>query len=117
MKIEELQKSIDFDLKKVEECIRSLEKILQDQNLNVGELLLVYGNLGYKMGANLRRALSDPKFKSEPPDLDILNKLYYTNASIDVALMITSLQIVSWIDDLENEAKEIKQTVRKSQIS
>jgi len=100
MKIEELKESEDFDLEKVTHLIQEVEKMLSEQSLNVGELLLFYGNLGYKVGANLRRELFDKDFKSEPPDTDLLNQLYYASATPDVATMLTGLHVISWVDDL-----------------
>ena len=75
MKLSELESSEQFDTSKVSECIGELEQVLAKHNMNVGELLLVYGNLGYKLGANLRKACYDAQFISEPTDTEILEFL------------------------------------------
>ena len=108
MKLSELEQSELFDTDKIGQCISDLEQVLTKHNLNVGELILTYGNLGYKLGANLRRACYDKDFISEPPNPEELNKLYYSQPTEDIALMLTSLTILSWIDDLQ------KQTEKKS---
>ena len=107
MKFSELESSKEFDTERVQKCLASIESILASTNLNVGELLLLYGNLGYKLGANLRRAVYDEDFVSEPPNIEELNKLYYSNPTEDVALMLTGLTITSWPNDLlKREKKE-----------
>jgi hypothetical protein len=106
MNLSELESSKEFDTERVQKCLALIENILASTSLNVGELLLLYGNLGYKLGANLRRALYDKDFISEPPNIEELNKLYYSNPAEDVALMITGLTVTSWLDTiLEREKK------------
>jgi hypothetical protein len=100
MKLSELQSSNQFDTEKVSKCISELEQVLAKHDMNVGELLLTYGNLGYKLGANLRKACYDASFVSEPPDTEKLNELYYTDFTEDVALMLTGLTVTSWVDEL-----------------
>jgi hypothetical protein len=89
----------------VGQTIQDIEAVLSKANLTVGELLLVYGNLGYRLGANLRRACYDDKFVSEPPNLEKLNKLYYINPTEDIALMLTGLTVTAWVQSLENKEK------------
>lgn len=103
MKLSELEQSELFDTEKISQCIADLEQVLTKHNLNVGELLLCYGNLGYKLGANLRRAYRDKDFVSEPPNVELLNQLYYSEPTEDVALMLHSLTALSWVDTLINK--------------
>lgn len=105
MKLSELQDSDLFDTDKIGSCIADLEQVLTKHNLNVGELLLTYGNLGYKLGANLRRNCRDDSFVSEPPNVELLNELYYTEPTEDIALMLTALTIIGWVDNLINQDK------------
>lgn len=93
----------EFDNDKISACIRDLEQVLAKHSMSVGELVLAYGNLGYKLGANIRRQTMDKNFVSEPPDIELLNKLYYLGATIDIALMINALHVASWIEDLDSE--------------
>jgi len=67
-------KEIEIENQKIADCVLALEKVLQDQKMTVAELLLTYGNLGYKLGANLRQTIFDKDFVSEPP-----NVLYCSN--------------------------------------
>lgn len=105
MKLSELKSSKEFDTERVQECLQQMEEILASTNLNVGEILLLYGNLGYKLGANLRRAIYDKDFISEPPNIEELNKLYYSNPTEDLALMLTGLTVTSWLDFLLEREK------------
>jgi hypothetical protein len=100
MKLSELEESESFNTNKITECMSELEQVFAKHNMNVGELLLTYGNLGYKLGANIRRSCRDKNFISEPPNPEELNKLYYSGQTEDVALMLTGLMIVTWVDNL-----------------
>lgn len=106
MKISELEQSDLFDTEKISQCISDLEQVFSKHNLNVGELLLCYGNLGYKLGANLRRAYRDKDFISEPPNTEKLNQLYYSQPTEDVALMLTALTILGWVSNLIEQNKK-----------
>lgn len=106
MKLSELEQSELFDTDKIGQCIADLEQVLTKHSLNVGELLLCYGNLGYKLGANLRRACYEVDFISEPPNTERLNQLYYSNPTEDVALMLTALHIIGWVEDLTNNKNQ-----------
>jgi uncharacterized protein YejL (UPF0352 family) len=100
MKIQQADSS-EFDTDAMAECLSELELVLQRHKLTVGELLLVCGNLLYKLGANVRRNVYEENFIAEPPPLDAINKLYYQNPTVDLALMLTGLTISTWLDDLK----------------
>jgi len=105
MKIEELEKSDQFDTEKIKQCISDLEAVLQKYNFEVGELVLVYGNLGYKLGQNIAREVYNREF-SGTPDIDELQKLYYSNPDIDISLMLSSLNTITWVDDLAKRERK-----------
>jgi hypothetical protein len=78
---------------KVEKTIQKLHAVFNKANLNVQEILLVYGNLGYHLGASLAG------FTNQGPNLEILKKLYYADPTVDVGLMIQGLMITTWEED------------------
>ena len=106
MKLEELNEESGLNKEKIEDCISKLEKVLTENNLTVGEILLTYGNLGYKLGASIRKGIYDSRFVSEPPNTEELGKLYYSNPTPDVALMITGLTVTSWVDSLLKQQEQ-----------
>lgn len=78
--------------KKVEKVIEKLHKIINKSGLNVPEIVLTYGNLGYHLGASMAG------FQYKGPDLETLKREYYLNPTVDVGLMIQGLMITGWED-------------------
>jgi hypothetical protein len=104
-KIKELTTSDELDRDKIEVCIAALEAVFQKHSLSVAELMLTYGNLGYKLGQNIGKQCYDREF-SGPPDLDNLLKMYEQKPDLDVSLMLSSLQMIIWVDNLLNPKEE-----------
>lgn len=92
----------DISISKVDNCLTDLVKIFNKYKLNVKEILLTYGNLGYNLGAAIGG------YKDKGPSVDELELLYATKPTVDVALMINSLQINLWGDDLNKTIENIK---------
>jgi len=105
VKIEELEQSEEFSKDKIQECLIELEKVFQKHTLNVGELILTYGNLGYKLGQNISKEVFN-RTLPDPPNIDELQKLYYSNPAIDISLMLSALNMITWIDDLSKKTEE-----------
>ena len=108
MKIEkDIEKTLAFDPKKVEQCYSDLIEVFQKHRLTTGEILIAYGNLGYALGAAVEG------YKEKGPGPDELKRLYYSKATPGVGLMLSGLTISSWYDTylktkVDEENKENK---------
>lgn len=95
----------NFDAQKCSALYEDLILTFQKHKATVGEILIAYGNLGYALGASIG------EFTEKGPSIEELNKLYYAEPGrLDVALMVTGLQVSSWYDEwqklLEEKVKE-----------
>ena len=94
-KSKDFQKRLEFDPDKVNRAYEKLVKIFQDEKLTVGEILIAYGNLGYTLGASIEG------HQGEGPTTEELQRMYYTNPTPGVALMIQGIHVTSWYGDWE----------------
>lgn len=104
-KMEEASTSEDLDVEKIETCISDLEAVFQKHSLTVAEIVLTYGNLGYKLGQNIGRTCYNREFPG-PPDIDKLLTMYNQRADLDVALMLQATNMIIWIDNLLNPGEK-----------
>lgn len=100
MKIEEPKATLEFDPSKVEACYEELVEVFRKHKLRVGEILIAYGNLGYTLGASVAG------YKAKGPDVEELQKLYYTKPSPGVGLMLQGITITTWYDQYANAKVE-----------
>ena len=102
----------NVDLKKVEQTIKKLHTIFNKANLNIQEILLAYGNLGYHLGASLAGFTGEGPIG---PDTDTLKKLYYVDPTVDVGLMLQGILITQWEQDFTKKPKlsKLAETNRK----
>ena len=77
---------------KIESTLLQIHKILNDAHLNIPELILVYGNLGYQLGA----AIAGYRAGEKGPDVETLQRLHATNPTVDVNLMLQGLLVTEW---------------------
>ncbi len=97
MKIDkQIEKTLAFDPEKVEQCYSDLIDVFRKHKLRVGEILIAYGNLGYALGASVEG------YEGTGPGADELKKLYYTNPSPGVGLMLQGLTITTWYEMYKN---------------
>lgn len=89
-----------FDESKANEALAELIEIFQRKKLTVGEILVVYGNLGYALGASVEG------YDEKGPSISELNQLYYTKPSPGVALMLQGVTVTSWYEDWVKKLKE-----------
>ncbi len=99
-------KRLAFDDERVAKCHEELVEVIRKYNLRVGELLILYGNLGYTLGASIEG------YRDKGPGIDELNQRYYTNPTAGVSLMLTGMTVTSWYDQYAN-AKTSKDTKEK----
>jgi hypothetical protein len=79
---------------KVAKLIDKIIKLLNKSNLNIPELIVLYGNLGYHIGASIAGVST-----KEGPTVEELRKLYYQRPTVDVGLMLQGLMITDWEKD------------------
>jgi len=92
------EKVLEFSPEKVSEAHEKIVDMLKEKKLTVGELLVLYGNLGYTLGASIAG------YKEKGPSPEELEKLYYTGSSdrkkhLGVALMLQGMTVTSWYED------------------
>jgi hypothetical protein len=78
---------------KVGAILTKVMKLLNKNNMTIPELIMFYGNLGYHVGASIAG------YQGTGPSLEELKKLYYSNPTVDVGLMLQGLLITSWEED------------------
>lgn len=87
---------------KAAEALNKILVILKEAKLREKDLVLLYGNLGYSIGASIHGVK-----QGEGPTLDELQKSYYEKPTIGVAMMLQGILTTTWYDNLnENEEKK-----------
>jgi hypothetical protein len=84
---------------------------LDKASLNVPELLSLCGKLLYTIGASMSG------FTKAGPSLEVLEREYYTNPCVDVALMIQGQLISTWIEDYTRNPKLSKLAERMEETN
>ena len=79
--------------KKVKKALQALIKTFNSHNLTVSEMIKVIGQLAYSVGAGVGG------FDSPAPNHTVLEQEYYTNPTVDIALMLQGILIQSWVED------------------
>jgi hypothetical protein len=81
------------DEQKVSAAVEKIMKLLNKTKLNIPELLVLYGNLGYHIGASIAG------LDSKGPNIEELKRAYYQNPTVDVGLMLQGMLITAWEED------------------
>jgi hypothetical protein len=90
--------SLGLNETRCNEMLSSILEIFQKHQPTVGEILLIYGNLGYSLGASIGG------FDGKGPGIDELKQLYYQQPGrLDVALMLEGLTVTTWYEDYEKQ--------------
>lgn len=96
MEIKEVGTKDNIAIEKITNCLSNILELIQNNRFKVGELILLYGNLGYSIGASI---------EGEAKTIEELNKLYYTNPTVGIALMLNGAMVNSWFDDYNKITK------------
>lgn len=89
-----------MDSKKIDKVTRKLLKMIGKAKLNAAEIITVFAKVGYSLGASIGNRLDDP-----PGFLELKMK-YQEEPTVDVALMLQSLQMAEWVASItETEEK------------
>jgi len=83
---------------KANKALSALIETLAEYHLRAQDLLVVYGNLGYAIGASMEGHKGN-----EGPGLEELQQAYYTSPSVGIALMLQGMLITSWHSDVASE--------------
>lgn len=87
----------DEERERANQCLQELIGVLQKYNLRVQDLTVVYGNLGYAIGASV-----EGHKDGEGPTLEELQQQYYTSPTLGCALMLQGMLVTSWYDQVSN---------------
>jgi hypothetical protein len=85
--------------KNVNTALNDILEILGKKGLSVQELLVLYGNLGYYIGASIAG------FQDKGPSLEEIKREYYSNPTVDVGLMLQGMIITTWEKDYLDSPK------------
>lgn len=96
-KVKEAKSELGFDAKRCERAYERLLTVFQEERLSVGEIIIALGNLTYALGASI------DGYGDKGPTVEQLEKLYYTNPSVGVAMMIQGLTIASWYEQYRQQ--------------
>lgn len=94
MATEEIQKTLAFDPDKASEALTEIVEVFKKYKLRAGEIAVVYGNLGYTLGASIAGYQG-----KGPGDVKELERLYYANPTLGIALMLQGMQTTIWYED------------------
>lgn len=84
---------------KVATTLAKIHKLLNKEHFTIPELLLLYGNLGYEIGASIAM------IEGPGPSLQELQIEDKVNPTIDTALMLSGLLTTTWEQDFKDHPK------------
>jgi len=91
------------------QALQELLDVLRKRNLRTQDLVVVYGNLGYALGASIEGVDQS----TGGPSMQELQEQYYTEPTLGVSLMLQGYLVTSWysqvndmIVDLPKENKD-----------
>jgi hypothetical protein len=85
---------------KTSKALDDVLSVLKAAKLRTQDLILLYGNLGYSIGASIEGVTDSPG-----PSVDELQKTYFEKPSVGVALMLQGILTTSWHDDYLKQNK------------
>lgn len=93
---------------KANQTLQELIEVFRGKNLRQQDIVAVYGNLGYALGASI----DGVKEGEDGPGFEEVQQRYYTNPTLSVALMMQGLIITSWYDQVSKgmTLESIKET-------
>jgi hypothetical protein len=83
------------------QALGELIDVLAKYKLRAQDLVVVYGNLGYAIGASMEGHSGD-----SGPGVEELQQAYYSKPTLGVALMLQGMLITSWHADAANQTNE-----------
>lgn len=100
---------IEEEVQKASLAFDEILLVLKKHKLRVQELVTLYGNLGYAIGAAIEKIPEGV----EGPTPEELQKSYYEKPTIGVALMLQGVVTSSWSENINKEnVQEIKDVTR-----
>jgi hypothetical protein len=94
MKIDKDFEETNINSEKTSEVLDKMLEVLKENKLNTLELIVLLSNLGYSIGASIEG------FENSGPSFEELQKMYYSNPTVGVALMNQAMLLSSWISQL-----------------
>lgn len=102
MPTEKVKKNKNLDPAKIEKCLGEMIESLEKNKLTVGELIILLSNLQYTIGASI------DGYGEKGPGLEELKKIYYSEPTVGVAMMLNGMEISTWYDSWVNILKKKK---------
>jgi len=101
----------DEEREKANETLQELIEVFNRRKLRVQDIVVVYGNLGYALGASIE-GVKD----GQGPTIDELQQRYYSEPTLGVSLMLQGYLVTSWHDQVSkgltiDSLKETKKDV------
>jgi len=97
------KKTVQFDPEKCNNILSKLIEAFEEHKPTVGEILVIYGNLGYTLGASIEG------HGNTGPNVQELKKQYYTDPTVGTALMLQGIEVTNWFQDHEEETIKERQ--------
>jgi hypothetical protein len=95
----------DEEADKASSALDEVLEVLRKHKLRVQDLILLYGNLGYSLGASIEGL-------TEGLTVEELQKKYYENPTVGVTLMLQGLLTTTWKDDYLKQQISSKQETK-----
>ncbi len=89
---------------KINPVLNKILKTITRKLLSIEEIVVLYGNLGYWLGASLSNETS-------LININELIRRYNEKPTIATALMITGLTVISWVNEVEKHSSFDRQNV------
>ena len=86
------------DTENTSKALDEILGVLNKHNLKAKDLVLLYGNLGYSLGASV-----DGYEGGEGPTYEELEQKYYTKPTVGTALMLQGMLVTTWYDEVEQD--------------
>lgn len=88
---------------KASNALSEIIEVLKKYRLREQDLVLLYGNLGYSIGASI--AGVDP---ANGPTVDELQKAYYVKPTLGTAMMLQGILVTTWYSDINKTNEDEK---------
>ena len=96
-------KTIQFNPEKCSNLLSGIIELFQEHRPTEGEIIVIYGNLGYSLGASIEGYID------EGPKIEEIKKKYYSKPTVGAALMLQGIEVAGWYQDHKKEVTENKE--------
>lgn len=98
-----------MDNNKINDCLKKAITLINDMQLSTGEISLLYGRLGYSLGASIEG------YEGTGPNVKELESEYYSHPRLGLAMMLQGLLATSWYYDHVEQKQQEPLTIKKKE--